>query len=88
MGMLSHIYHDPGTNATLSYCFEELCAHSTAEKLHGTFFSVVTRKIGELNVIMAGEVDCSLSMHYYESAVDRLLTSIPRRYGAPPGELH
>lgn len=69
-----YIRHDPGTNIALSYCFEELCARSTAEKPHGTFFSVVTRKIGELNVIMAGEVDCSLSMHYDQSIVDSSLT--------------
>ena len=78
MGMLSRSRHDPGPDITLSYCFEELCARSTAEKPHGTFFSVVTRKIGELNIIMAGEVDCSTSMHYNQTVVDRSLTLIPK----------
>ena len=70
MGMPSRNCHDPSPNVTLSYCFEELCAHSTAEKPHGTFYSVVSRKIGNLNVIMAGEVDCSTSMPYCQPIVD------------------
>jgi len=88
MGITLHTRHDPGTDVALSYCFEELCARSTAKKPHGTFFSVVTRKVGELNVIMAGEVDCSLSMRYDQSVSNCSLTSTLRRQGAPPGELH
>lgn len=44
-----------------SDCFEKLCARPVTEEPHGTFFSVVRRKIGDLDVIMAGEVDCSSS---------------------------
>jgi len=77
MGMPSHSRYDPGPDITLSYCFEELCAHSTAKKPHGTFFSIVTRKIGELNIIMAGEVDCSTSTHYNQSVIGRSFTLIP-----------
>ena len=76
MGISLHIRHDSGTEIALSYCFEELCARSMAEKPHGTFFSVVTRKIGELNVIMAGEVDCSTSTCYGSSVVDDPLTLV------------
>ena len=76
MGIPSHSRHDPGSNITLSYCFEELCAHSTAEKPHGTFYSVVSRRIGELNIIMAGEVDCSTSTHRDQSVFDNPLTLI------------
>ncbi|KAF9780000.1 hypothetical protein BJ322DRAFT_1084144 [Thelephora terrestris] len=42
-------------------CFEKLCTRPMTPKPHGIFFSVVRRKIGGLNVIMAGEVDCSSS---------------------------
>ena len=32
------------------------------KKPHGTFFSVVRRKIGGINIIMGGEVDGSYSI--------------------------
>lgn len=76
MGMPSHNRHDPGTDILLSYCFEELCTHSTARQPHGTFYSVVSRKIGGLNVIMAGEIDCSTSTRYDQPVVDSSLTPI------------
>ena len=44
---------------TLSHCFEQLCTRSRTQKPHGTFYAVVSREIDEINVIMAGEVDCS-----------------------------
>ena len=44
-----------------SNCFENLCTRPMTKKLHGIFFSIVRRKIGDLDVIMAGEVDCSSS---------------------------
>jgi len=76
MGIYPYTRHDPGSNITLSYCFEELCAHSTAKKPHGTFYSVVSRKIGGLDVIMAGEIDCSTSMHCGQSVIDSSLTPV------------
>ena len=65
MGTLNH--HYPGGSSSdpemiFSDCFEKLCARSTTQERHGTFFSVVHRKIGDLDIIMAGEVDCSSSM--------------------------
>ncbi|KAF9779987.1 hypothetical protein BJ322DRAFT_1023892 [Thelephora terrestris] len=42
-----------------SDCFERACARLMTEKPHGVFFSVVRRKIGDYDVIMAGEVDCT-----------------------------
>ena len=82
-----YIRHDPGTNIALSYCFEELCTGSTVQEPHGTFFSIVSRKIGGLNIIMAGEIDCSTSMYFDLLASSSPLTSIPSRYGAQAGEL-
>ena len=52
----------PGSNITFSHCFEEMCTRSTTQKSYGTFFSVVHRKIDDLNIIMAGEIDCSTSI--------------------------
>ena len=46
----------------LSDCFEKLCTRPMTQKPHGLFFSVVRRKIGDHDVIMSGEVDCSSSM--------------------------
>jgi len=66
-----------GSNTTFSYCFEEVCARSMTKKLYGTFYSVVRRKIGSLDVIMAGEVDCSASMYFNQPAGDSLLIAIP-----------
>jgi hypothetical protein len=77
MGMPSRrCRRDPDSNVTHSYCFEELCTRSTAQKDHGTFYSIVGRKIGGLNIIMAGEVDCSTGMSVHPSAVDSLLIPI------------
>ena len=68
MGTFIHRrYRGPDSDITFSYCFEELCTRSMTQKPHGTFFSVVHRKIGDLNVIMAGEIDCSTSMHFDQS---------------------
>jgi len=49
------------------YCFEKACTQPKTEKPHGTFFSVVRRKISDLTVIMAGEIDCSKGMHSDQS---------------------
>ena len=78
---------DFSPNISLSYCFEELCTGSTVQEPHGTFFSIVSRKIGGLNIIMAGEIDCSTSMYFDLLASSSPLTSIPSRYGAQAGEL-
>ena len=44
------------------------------EKPHGVFFSIVQRQIGPgLNVVMAGEVDCSKSTHFYQAFGDSAL---------------
>jgi len=65
MGMPSHRRHrGTDTDITLSHCFEKLCTRSRTRKPHGTFYSVVSREIGDLNIIMAGEVDCSTSAHF------------------------
>ena len=79
-------FYDSTPDTTPSYCFEELCTNSTAQKPHGTFYSVVSRRIGELDIIMAGEVDCSTSMHSDQS-VDNNLISISYRHGTQPEEL-
>ncbi|KAF9651206.1 hypothetical protein BDM02DRAFT_901105 [Thelephora ganbajun] len=62
--------HDSGSDITFSDCFEILCTRSTMQKHRGTFFSIVRRKIGDLNIIMAGEVDCSTSMNMEPSLKD------------------
>jgi len=49
----------PHSGPYYGHCFEELCARPMTQKPYGTFYSVVHRKIGDLNVIMAGEIDCS-----------------------------
>ena len=64
-------------NITPSHYFEKLCTRSRTWKPHGTFFSVVSRDIDELNVIMAGEVDCSTGMYFYSSTGFDPLTAIP-----------
>jgi len=63
------------SNTPFSHCFEELCARSMTQKPHGTFYSVVNRKIGDLNVIMAGEIDCSMSMRLYQPIDGGMLIS-------------
>ena len=74
MGIPSHrCFCDPISDITFRYCFEELCTRSMTRKPHGTFYSIVHRNIGGLNVIMAGEVDCSTSMHSDQSIDDSLL---------------
>lgn len=55
------------------------------QKPHGTFFSVVHRKIGDLNVIMAGEVDCSKSMHFNQSIGDSMLIHALEGTNVEPG---
>jgi len=52
---------DPESNILFSHYFEQSCTFPMTQKPHGTFYSVVRRKIGRLNVIMAGEIDCSMS---------------------------
>ena len=65
MGIPIHRHcHGSESNIPFSHCFEELCARSMTQKPHGTFYGVVHRKIGDLNVIMAGEIDCSTSMYF------------------------
>jgi len=61
---------------TLSHCFEKLCTRSRTQKPHGTFYSVVSREIDEINIIMAGEVDCSTSTRIDLRISDGLLTPI------------
>lgn len=51
----------PESNILFSHYFEESCVLLMTQKPRGTFYSAVRRKIGDLNVIMAGEIDCSLS---------------------------
>jgi hypothetical protein len=63
MGTLILACTSVGSNITLSDSFEKLCTRPMTEKTHGTFFSVVRRKIGDHDVIMAGEIDCSSSKH-------------------------
>jgi hypothetical protein len=70
---IRRLRHGPDSNITYSYCFEELCTRSMTRGPHGTFFSIIHRKIGDLNVIMAGEVDCSESMHLDQSIGDSML---------------
>ena len=52
--------HELDSDPILSDCFEQLSTKE-AEKPHGQFFSIVYREIGDLKVIMSGEVDCSSS---------------------------
>ena len=61
---------------TLSHCFEKLCTRSRTQKPHGTFYSVVSRAIDEINIIMAGEVDCSTSTCFGLQICDSLLTPV------------
>ena len=93
MGMPPLSRHDPGTNVTLSYYFEEACTRTTETAVkdsHPAFYTVVSRTIGELTVVMAGEVDCSNSKgtRYDRLVIDRPLTTISCRRRAQPGELH
>ena len=55
------------------------------QKPHGTFFSVVQRNIGDLNVIMAGEVDCSKSRHFYQAFGDSALIPTLQGTSKEPG---
>ena len=55
------------------------------EKPHGLFFSVVQRQIGDLNVIMAGEVDCSKSTHFYQTFGDSALIPALQGTDKEPG---
>ena len=50
-----------GSDTIPSDCFERLCTEK-AEKPDGEFFSIVSREICGLKVIMSAEVDCSSSM--------------------------
>lgn len=86
MGISSHHRRrDSGSNTTYSHCFEELCTHSITEKPHGIFFSVVRRKFDDLNIIMAGEVDCSSSMYFDHSIDDSTLIPILEGINVEPG---
>ena len=76
--------YDPDSNITLSHCFEKLCTHSKAIKPHGEFFSVVQRKIGDFNVIMAGEVDCSSGARFHQTFGDGALISVLQVDGGVP----
>ena len=64
-----------------SDCFEKLCTRKMTKRLHGIFFGVVSRRIGDVEIIMAGEVDCSSSRYLHQLADDNLLTPIPSRHG-------
>jgi len=58
--------HNPDSDFMLSYRFELECTQQTVETnlSRSTFYTVVRRKIGELNIIMAGEIDCTTGMNY------------------------
>ena len=42
-------------------CFEQLCTSPTKEESGWQFFTVVNRKLGDLDVVMPGQVDCRSS---------------------------
>jgi len=41
------------------HCFEEVCTVSETSEPNGRFCSIVSRRLGDLNIVMAGEVDCA-----------------------------
>ena len=82
--------NDPSPKLMPSLCFESHCTKSTAKKadkpeeVDGRFFSIVSLKISNLNIIMSGEVDCASSKHFGQSADHSLLIHISSRGGASP----
>ncbi|KAF9651207.1 hypothetical protein BDM02DRAFT_3184692 [Thelephora ganbajun] len=41
------------------HCFEEVCTASETSEPNGRFCSIVSRRLGDLSIVMAGEVDCA-----------------------------
>ncbi|KAF9780015.1 hypothetical protein BJ322DRAFT_304951 [Thelephora terrestris] len=61
-------------------CFERACTRPMTERPHGVFSSVVRRKIGNYDVIMAGEVDCTDKKPSMKDYIELATHEVPEQW--------